>query len=273
MVAQVATLIVTAPNWAQRKSFIASDLSRLCEEAGIGLIDAPVMRIEMTNDAEQRAVLREIAEWDAIKDKAALTVVASGSDAPDALEFFDALCVALKLRVNRLKFAALDLHAAASLSEVCHIKGIDSFHTKSVVIPNVPGSLDDLINKLMRKEEQVERFLVLEPFGSGGMLSKKLIANGLRVIRAGLYTYRPVPMTIRFSTLKAPVWVLVNDVDMVRRVMQELRRNAVSLARVRWIGTHPIVGTLIKQLLPDAVWVQVSEYKASVIVDTIAREA
>jgi hypothetical protein len=33
------------------------------------------------------------------------------------------------------------------------------------------------------------------------------------------------------------------------------------------------VGTLIKQLLPDAVWVQVSEYKASVIVDTIAQEA
>ena len=53
MVAKAATLIVTAPNWAQRKSFIASDLSRLCEEAGIGLIDAPVMRIEMTNDAER----------------------------------------------------------------------------------------------------------------------------------------------------------------------------------------------------------------------------
>ena len=272
MVAKASTLIVTAPNWAQRKSFIASDLSRLCEDAGIRLIDAPVMRIEMTNDAEQRAVLREIAEWDAIKDKAALTVVASGSDAPDALEFFDALCVALKLRVNRLKFAALDSHAAASLSEVCHIKGIDSFHAKNVVIPNVPGSLDDLINKLMRKEEQVERFLVLEPFGSG-MLSKKLIANGLRVIRAGLYTYRPVPMPVHSSTLTAPVWVLVNDIDMVRRVMQELRRNAVSLARVRWIGTHPIVGTLIKQLLPNAVWVQVSEYKASVIVDTIAQEA
>ena len=272
MVAKASTLIVTAPNWAQRKSFIASDLSRLCEDAGIRLIDAPVMRIEMTNDAEQRAVLREIAEWDPIKDKAALTVVASGSDAPDALEFFDALCVALKLRVNRLKFAALDSHAAASLSEVCHIKGIDSFHAKNVVIPNVPGSLDDLINKLMRKEEQVERFLVLEPFGSG-MLSKKLIANGLRVIRAGLYTYRPVPMPVHASTLTAPVWVLVNDIDMVRRVMQELRRNAVSLARVRWIGTHPIVGTLIKQLLPNAVWVQVSEYKASVIVDTIAQEA
>ncbi|MFT6767261.1 MAG: hypothetical protein ACJA1Y_001301, partial [Burkholderiaceae bacterium] len=42
MLAKASNLIVTAPNWAQRRSFIATDLSRLCEDAGIGLIDAPV---------------------------------------------------------------------------------------------------------------------------------------------------------------------------------------------------------------------------------------
>ena len=155
------TLVVTAPNWGSRSSLLAVDCSRIAGEYHVNLIDSPLFQMEMANDAIQRRVLRELADWDAVKDKTALTLVVANQDAPDTLEYFDQLCLALRLRADRLKFAALDAETATGLSEVCHIKNISKFHFKSVAVPKIAGSMDELMNQLMRHEEEKELFLVL----------------------------------------------------------------------------------------------------------------
>ena len=67
------TLVVTAPSWGSRSSLLAVDCSRIAGEYHVNLIDSPLFQMEMANDAIQRRVLRELADWDAVKDKTALT--------------------------------------------------------------------------------------------------------------------------------------------------------------------------------------------------------
>jgi len=265
------TLVVTAPNWGSRSSLLAVDCSRIAGEYHVNLIDSPLFQMEMANDAIQRRVLRELADWDAVKDKTALTLVVANQDAPDTLEYFDQLCLALRLRADRLKFAALDAETATGLSEVCHIKNISKFHFKSVAVPKIAGSMDELMNQLMRHEEEKELFLVLEPAESQGYLAKKLIANGLRVIRLGYYMMRPVPLVSLKGIDPNELWMLAMDVESVKPAVTGLQRQGINPAGVKWIGNRPSVGALVRYEVPDAVWVNVASLKPSVLLETISK--
>lgn len=265
------TLVVTASAWGDRSSLLTIDLQRINKEYGVEVISSPLLNLEMANDAILRRNLRELAEWDEIRDKRALTVVCGTQDAADALEFFEQLAVALQLREDRLKFAALDAETAAALSEVCYIKDIAKFHYKSVEMPKIPGAMDDLVNQMMRKEEDREIFLVLEASGSNGILAKKMIANGLRVIRLGYYMARPVEMASVKYVNPETLWVLAMDIETVKPAINGLVRQGIKPSSVGWIGNRPSVGALIKYEIPNAVWVNVDELKPSVILDAIAK--
>ena len=60
------TLIVTAPAWASRPSLLSLDFSRLSADHQIDIVNSPLFRLEMGNDAVRRRVLRELADWDSI---------------------------------------------------------------------------------------------------------------------------------------------------------------------------------------------------------------
>ncbi|MEJ6630020.1 MAG: hypothetical protein QNL09_03885 [Burkholderiaceae bacterium] len=263
------TLVVTAPVWGTSSSTLAVDIRRVSESYHVDIVDAPLFQMEMANDAVLRRVLRELADWDGVKDKTALTLVCGTQEAPDALELFDPLCLALRLRQDRLKYAALDAETATAMSEVCHIKDISKFHFKSVATPKLAGDMEEFVKQLMRAEEPRELFLVLEPTGSNGILAKKLISNGLRVIRLGFYMTRPVPMPSLREVDPKGLWMLAMDIDVVRAAVNGLVSQGINPAAVKWIGNRPSVGALVRYEVPGAKWVNVPELKPSVVLETI----
>ncbi|MDP4607544.1 MAG: hypothetical protein NWS83_00310 [Burkholderiaceae bacterium] len=265
------TLVVTAPSWGSASGLLAIDFKRINDDYHVDVVDSPLLHLGMSNDAVLRRVLRELADWDAVKDKTALTVVCSGQAAADALENFDPLCLALRLRADRLKFATLDMETASALSEVCHLKDIAKFHYKSVATAKPAGEMDELVGKLMRHEEPRELFLVLEAEGSNGMLAKKMIANGLRVIRLGYYIERVAQLASLGGIDPKGLWMLAMDLDSVRPIVSGLIRQGINPAVVKWIGNRPSVGDLVRHEVPDATWVNVPELKPSVVLETISK--
>lgn len=264
------TVIVATPAWEGQSSALGASMAHMADKYLVKVVQSPVTQVELVNDAVQRAVIRELTEWDGVKDDRALTIVCATPDAPDALEQFDELCEALKVRTDRLKFAAIDQEAAISLSEVCHIKDIAKFHFSSVMTPKVPGSIQELADLVARREEEKELCLVFEPAETSGFLAKKLVANGQRVIRMGFYKYRPQSLAPLPPTDIQKWWVVVNDADSVLPVAQGLKRQAVNFSNVYWIGSRPTVGLALKKILPKAEFVEVSELRPDILLDTIS---
>ena len=262
-------IIVTSPAWEGRSSPIGASLAHLADKYLVKVVQSPIMQLEMVNDAIRRAVLRELAEWDEVKEDYAVTVVCSTPEAPDALEQFDELCIALQLREDRLKFAAIDQETAISLSEVCHIKEISKFYYTSVMTPETPGSVKELTDLIAKQEEERELCLVFEPAESSGLIAKTLIGNGLRAIRMGFYKYRPIQMANLPPADNPTWWVVVNDAVAVPEIARGLKRQNMNFSNVRWIGSRPSVGSALKKILPKSEFVEVSELRPDVILDKI----
>ena len=106
------TVIVATPAWEGHSSALGASLAHMADKYLVRIVQSPITQVELVNDAVQRAVIRELEEWDDVKDDRALTIVCATPDAPDALEQFDELCEALKIRTDRLKFAAIDQETA-----------------------------------------------------------------------------------------------------------------------------------------------------------------
>ena len=262
-------VIVTLPAWEGRDSQIGASLAHLADKYLIQVVQSPIMQLELVNDAIRRAVLRELAEWDEVRAGYTVTVVCSTPEAPDALEHFDELCIALRLRENRLKFAAIDQETAISLSEVCHVKGISKVHYTSVMTPETPGSFRELTDLIAKWEEERELCLIFEPAESAGLIAKTLIGNGLRTIRMGFYKYRPIRMANLPPADNPTWWVIVNDAATVPEIARELKRQNMKFSNVRWISSRPSVGSALKKILPKSQFVEVPELRPDVILEKI----
>jgi len=263
------TVIVTCPAWAGQASSLGASISHMSEKYLVKVIQSPITNLEMVNDAVRRAVLRELSDWDEIKAKYAITVVCTTPEAPDALEQFEELCIALNLREDRLKFAAIDQETAIALSEVCHLKNISKFHYSSVMIPETPGSIKELTDLIAKREEERELCLVFEPAEASGLIAKTIIGNGMRAIRMGFYKYRPVQLAEIPPTDVQKWWVVVNDALSVAEIAKGLKRQNVNFAHVRWIGCRPSIGLALKKILPHAEYIEVPELRPDMILDKI----
>ena len=262
-------VIVTSPAWEGRDSQIGASLAHLADKYLIQVVQSPILQLELVNDAIRRAVLRELAEWDEVRADYTVTVVCSTPEAPDALEQFDELCLALRLREDRLKFAAIDRETAISLSEVCHLKGISKFHYTSVMTPKTPGSFRELTDLIAKWEEERELCLIFEPAESAGLIAKTLIGDGLRTIRMGFYKYRPIRMANLPPADNPTWWVIVNDAATVPEIARELKRQNMKFSNVRWISSRPSVGSALKKILPKSQFVEVPELRPDVILEKI----
>ena len=262
-------IVVTLPTWEGCASPIGASLARLADKYLVRVVQSPIMQLEMANDAMRRAVLRELTEWDELKAGYPVTVVYSTPESPDALEQFDELCIALQLREDRLKFAAIDQETAISLSEVCHIKEIKKFHGAAVMTPETPGSIKELTDLITKQEEKRELCLVFEPVESSGLITRTLIGNGLRVIRMSFYKSRPIQMANLPPVDNQIWWMVVNDAVAVPDIARGLKRQNMLFSNVRWLSSRPSVGSSLKKILPKSEFVEVSELRPDVILNKI----
>ena len=204
--------------------------------------------LQLSNDARQRATLRELADWDEVKDSRALNLIAANPESPEAFVKFDDLVLAIKLRVQRLKYSACDDDTALAFSEVLRACDIDKVGPQEIVIPTkTPGSGMELAKRITERAEDNELCLVLEEVDESGTVAKQLIAARQRVVR--LPIFGGVKQTLEKTPENdLPIYVLINDVSSVSGVTEGFNRAAKNTADIVWVGSnHGLLSYAVKK--------------------------
>lgn len=239
MAVEIANLVVTLPSWGFSDHPLADALAKLGPKFWINVQISPMKLLQLTNDARQRAALRELADWDEVKDTRALNLVAANPDSPEAFIKFENLVLAIKLRVQRLKYSACDDDTALAFSEVLRACDVDKVSPQEIVIPvKTPGSGMELAKRITERAEDNELCLVLEEVDETGSVAKQLIASKQRLIRL------PIFGGVRQALDKTPendlpVYVLINDVSSVSSIMEGFNRAAKNTEEIVWVSANP----------------------------------
>ena len=265
-----ANLIVTNATWGETINPLADALAKDGKRYWIDVDVCPLSKLELPNDARQRAVLREFSDWDDVKDSRPLRLIAANPYAPEALEQFEALIVALKLRKDRLKYAAVDDDTALAFSEIVRFVGIDQVTPREIATPISPGSSVELSKLISESTEANELCIVLEELEEAGGVAKRLLAAGLRVIKMPIFARtKNNPDVLKLS--EAPNFILVNDPYALSVAVQGLKRLAADLSEIVWVGNSALLQAMVKRDAPESRWLEVPDLRHDVILERVSK--
>ena len=265
-----ANLIVTNATWGDTVNPLADTLAKDGNRYSVDVDVCPLSKLELTNDARQRAVLRELADWDEINDTRPLRVIAANPYAPEALEKFEQLVSALKLRKDRISFAAIDNDTGLLLSEIVRFIGLSDAQLTDIQTPKLPGSVVDLSKQISNHSEANELCLVLEEVEEVGGLAKRLLSDRQRVIRMPIFQrIKHSPDELKLS--ETPNFILINDAFALAIAIQGLKRLAVDMQDIVWVGTSSSLEVAVKRDAPGSKWLGVSDLRHDVILDQVSK--
>jgi hypothetical protein len=265
-----ANLIVTNATWGDVVNPLADALVKDGKRYWVDVDVCPLSTLELPNDARQRAVLREFADWDDVKDTRPLRVIAANPYAPEALEQFQPLVNALKLRNERLKYAALDDDTALSFSEIVRFVGIDQVTPREILTPMAPGSSVELAKLISGEAEANELCIVLEEIEEVGGVAKRLLAANQRVVRMPIFgRTKNNPDSLKLSDV--PNFILVNDPYALSVAVQGLRRLAADLSEIVWVGNSALLQAMVKRDAPGSTWLEVPDLRHDVILEKVSK--
>ena len=81
MAVEIANLIVTLPSWGITDHPLVDALAKAGPKY-VNVQISPTKTLQLTNDARQRAALRELADWDEVKARGHL--IAANPESPEA---------------------------------------------------------------------------------------------------------------------------------------------------------------------------------------------
>lgn len=265
-----ANLIVTNATWGNDVNPLADALAKDGKRYWVDVDVCPLSTLELTNDARQRAVLRELADWDDIQDTRPLCVIAANPYAPEALEKFTQLASAFKFRTERIRYAAIDHNTALTLSEIVRFIGIGDVSPTEIQTPGSPGSAVELSQLIADKAETNELCLVLEEVEEVGGLAKRLISARQRVIKMPIFQrVKCNPDVLRLSD--TPNFILINDVFALSVAIQGLKRLAVDPKEIVFVGNNASLETAVKRDAPGSAWLEVSDLRHDVILSRVSK--
>lgn len=239
MAVEIANLIVTLPSWGITDHPLADALAKAGPKYWVNVQISPTKTLQLTNDAKQRAALRELADWDEVKDKRALNLIAANPESPEALVKFDDLVLAIKLRVQRLKYSACDDDTALAFSEVLRACDVDRVGPQEILVPvKTPGSGMELAKRVTERAEDNELCLVLEEVEESGSVARQLIAARQKVVRLPIFNGVKQPVE-QIPANDLPIYVLVNDVSSVSSTVDGFNRAAKDVAGLVWVTSNP----------------------------------
>jgi len=265
-----ANLIVTNATWGETINPLADALAKDGKRYWVDVDVCPLSTLELPNDARQRAVLREFSDWDDVKDSRPLRLIAANPYAPEALEQFEALIMAFKLRKDRLKYVALDDDTALAFSEIVRFVGIDQLSPREILTPMSPGSSLELSKLIGEELAANELCIVLEEIEEAGGVAKRLIAAGHRVIRMPIFgRTKNSPDLLKLSD--APNFILVNDPYALSVAVQGLKRLAADLNEIVWVGNSALIQAMVKRDAPGSSWLDVPDLRHDVILERVSK--
>lgn len=272
MAVEIANLIVTLPSWGVNDHPLADALAKMGPKFWINVQISPLKVLQLTNDARQRATLRELADWDEVKDTRALNLIAANPESPEAFAKFGDLVLAIKLRVQRLKYSACDDDTALAFSEVLRACGVDKVGPQEIMVPvNTPGSGIELAKRITERAEDNELCLVLEEVDESGSVAKQLIAARQRVVRMPIFggVKQSLDQTPENDL---PVYVLINDVSAVSSVMEGFNRAAKNTAEIVWVSANPGLASYAVKKCSGSRSVEVPSLNANEILNKISTD-
>jgi len=266
-----ANLVVGLASWGTSNSPLTSALSKDGDRYQTRIDVCPLTTLQLTNDARQRAVLRELNDWDQVSDTRPLTVVAANPHSPEALERFNSLCDALTLRRQRLKFAACDDDTAIAFAEALRGADIDTVGPGEITVPSTPGSAAELAGAVAAISEDDELSLVLEEVEEITLVAKRLVGEGQRVVKMPIFGRTKNPLGGFILDQDLPNFILVNDAMSVYQAVQGIKRLGFGASEVTWVGTKPALKEMALRDAPDSSWLDVPDLRHRTILDRVSR--
>jgi hypothetical protein len=270
---EIANLIVTLPSWGITDHPLADALAKAGPKYWVNVQISPTKTLQLTNDARQRAALRELADWDEVKDKRALNLIAANPESPEAFIKFDDLVLAIRLRVQRLKYSACDDDTALAFSEVLRACDVDKVGPQEILVPvKTPGSGMELAKRITERAEDNELCLVLEEVEESGTVAKQLIAARQRVVRLPIFNGLK-QLVEQIPTNDLPIYVLVNDVSSVSSTIEGFNRAAKDVAGLVWVTSNPGLAAYAVKKYSGTRSVEVPSLNADEILNKISTDS
>ena len=271
MPTHIANLVVSLASWGASDHPLAIALAKDGDSYQTRVDVCPLTTLQLTNDARQRAVLRELNDWDHLSDTRPLTVVAANPHSPEALERFTSLCDALKLRRQRLKFAACDDDTATAFAETLKGVDIDTVGPGEITVPSTPGSAAELASVVAAISEDDELSLVLEEVEEITLVAKRLVGEAQRVMKMPIFGRTKNPLGGFILDQDLPNFILVNDAMSVYQVVQGIKRIGFDASEVTWVGTRPALKEMALRDAPGSSWLDVPHLRHDTILDRVSR--
>jgi hypothetical protein len=178
--------------------------------------------------------------------------------------------MALKLRKERLKYAALDDDTALAFSEIVRFVGIEHLSPREILTPMSAGSSVEMAKLIGEELAANELCIVLEEIEEAGGVSKRLIAAGHRAIRMPIFgRTKNSPDVLKLSD--TPNFILVNDPYALSVAIQGLKRLAADLNEIVWVGNSALLQAIAKRDAPGSTWLEVSDLHHDVILERVSK--
>ena len=269
-----ANVVVTLPQWSENRiPSLVESLTKAAKQYWVDVSYQPLSTASLVDDAKCRAILRELNDFDEPKDDRKLFLVCPSLQAPESIELFESLQLALKLRTERLTFVAMDNDTALTLTEVIRFSDINPrLRVDDIFVPKDTGrGASETLEWLKGRIQAKDLILVVERVDEQNALSKALVSERIRVFRMPTYKMSRQKMS-PFPDNDLPTYLLVSDATAIAVAKQGFNTFGVNQEQVTFVGSRPALEAFAKKECPDVRWLGIPEMSTDAIMNAVSQD-
>ena len=215
-------------------------------------------------------MVRELEDWDDVKDSRPLILVATSPQAARAYAKIEPLVSSLQKRKTRLKYAAVGDDTALEFVYSLFESGIVRLKVEDILKPSVSGHIDKLADSLIEKLKPGTMVALLEARGDRGDFAQRLVAGGLRVTRLPVFS-RENQDLVALPKSDNPWWFLITSSSYLKLLVDEINAQKIDPKSVNWVGNVMSLKAAVSQVAPEARYHMVENFIPERILETISK--
>jgi uroporphyrinogen-III synthase len=270
VVVTLANLVVTSPSWDDEVDPLSSSLADQGKKFWVDVFLSPKQLLKVSPAAVQKAMVRELEDWDDLTDVRPLILVATSPQAARAFAKIEPLVTSLVKRKPRLKYAAVGDDTALEFVYSLFESGIVRLKVEDILKPPVSGHIDKLADMLTEKLKPGTMVALLEARGDRGDFAQRLVAGGLRVTRLPVFS-RENQDLVALPQSDNPWWFLITSSAYLKSLADDINAQKIDPNSVHWIGNVMSLKSGVAQIAPEARYHMVENFIPERILETISK--
>ncbi len=266
----LANLVVTSPSWDDEADPLANSLADLGKKFWVDVFLSPKQILKVSPAAVQKAMVRELEDWDDPADARPLILVATSPQAARAFAKIELLVTSLLKRKPRLKYAAVGDDTALEFVYSLFESGIVKLKVEDILKPPVSGHIDKLADMLTEKLKPGTMVALLEARGDRGDFAQRLVAGGLRVTRLPVFS-RENQELVTLPQSDNLWWFLITSSSYLKSLADDISSQKIDLNSVHWIGNVITLKDGVSRVAPEAHYHMVENFIPERILETISK--